>query len=142
MFLVKGLVITFHLNFLVVSGFCFVQIKSILLELLLLLRKFFVVVVVVLDGVVAAAVIIIIIIIVVIVVIVVVDAIAAVVLVAVVVAEVRTDRGGSACGGHWQHCFRTESVVGLVGFTSMFSRFGLITLPSGGSRICFCDTIR
>uniref|UniRef100_A0A2M3ZM19 Secreted peptide n=1 Tax=Anopheles braziliensis TaxID=58242 RepID=A0A2M3ZM19_9DIPT len=48
----------------------------------------------------------------------------------------------TACGGHWQHCFRTESVVGLVGFTSMFSRFGRMTLPSGGSRICFCDTIR
>lgn len=68
-----------------------------------------------------------------------------VVVAVVVVAEVvvRTDRVVvSACGGHWQHCFRTESVVGLVGFTSMFSRFGLITLPSGGSRICFCDTIR
>lgn len=102
------------------------------------MRKFFitvaVAVVVSIDG--FAAIIIIIIIIVVIVV---------VVEVAVVVAEevVRTDRVVvSACGGHWQHCFRTESVVGLVGFTSMFSRFGLITLPSGGSRICFCDTIR
>lgn len=65
--------------------------------------------------------------------------------VAGVLAEVvvRTDRVVSACGGHWQHCFRTESVVGLVGFTSMFSSVpGLITLPSGGSRICFCDTIR
>lgn len=72
---------------------------------------------------------------------VVVDAVAVVVLV-VVVAELKTDRVVSACGGHWQHCFRTESVAGLVGFTSMFSRFGLITLPSGGSRICFCDTIR
>lgn len=105
------------------------------------MRKIFftvaVVVVVSIDG--FAAIIIIIIIIVVIVVVVV------VVEVAVVVAEevVRTDRVVvSACGGHWQHCFRTESVVGLVGFTSMFSRFGLITLPSGGSRICFCDTIR
>lgn len=103
------------------------------------MRKFFitvaVAVVVSIDG--FAAIIIIIIIIVVIVVV--------VVEVAVVVAEevVRTDRVVvSACGGHWQHCFRTESVVGLVGFTSMFSRFGLITLPSGGSRICFCDTIR
>lgn len=102
------------------------------------MRKFFitvavdVVVVVSIDG--FAAIIIIIIIIVVI-----------VVVVVAVVAEVvvRTDRVVvSACGGHWQHCFRTESVVGLVGFTSMFSRFGLITLPSGGSRICFCDTIR
>lgn len=106
------------------------------------MRKFFitvaVAVVVSIDG--FAAIIIIIIIIVVIVVVVVV-----VVEVAVVVAEevVRTDRVVvSACGGHWQHCFRTESVAGLVGFTSMFSRFGLITLPSGGSRICFCDTIR
>lgn len=103
------------------------------------MRKFFitvaVAVVVSIDG--FAAIIIIIIIIVVIVVV--------VVEVAVVVAEVvvRTDRVVvSACCGHWQHCFRTESVVGLVGFTSMFSRFGLITLPSGGSRICFCDTIR
>lgn len=103
------------------------------------MRKFFitvaVAVVVSIDG--FAAIIIIIIIIVVIVVV--------VVEVAVVVAEVvvRTDRVVvSACGGHWQHCFRTESVVGLVGFTSMFSRFGLITLPSGGSRICFWDTIR
>lgn len=103
------------------------------------MRKFFitvavdvVVVVISIDG--FAAIIIIIIIIVVI-----------VVVVVAVVAEVvvRTDRVVvSACGGHWQHCFRTESVVGLVGFTSMFSRFGLITLPSGGSRICFCDTIR
>lgn len=82
-----------------------------------------------------------IIIVVIVVVIIVVDAVAVVVLV-VVVAELKTDRGVSACGGHWQHCFRTESVAGLVGFTSMFSRFGLITLPSGGSRICFCDTIR
>lgn len=78
----------------------------------------------------------------VVVVVVVVDAIAVLVLVVVVVAELKTDRVDSACGGHWQHCFRTESVAGLVGFTSMFSRFGLITLPSGGSRICFCDTIR
>lgn len=78
---------------------------------------------------------------VIVVVVIVVDAVAVVVLV-VVVAELKTDRGVSACGGHWQHCFRTESVAGLVGFTSMFSRFGLITLPSGGSRICFCDTIR
>lgn len=103
------------------------------------MRKFFitvavdvvVVVVVSIDG--FAAIIIIIIIVVI------------VVVVVAVVAEVvvRTDRVVvSACGGHWQHCFRTESVVGLVGFTSMFSRFGLITLPSGGSRICFCDTIR
>lgn len=83
----------------------------------------------------------IIIIVVIVVVVIVVDAVAVVVLV-VVVAELKTDRGVSACGGHWQHCFRTESVAGLVGFTSMFSRFGLITLPSGGSRICFCDTIR
>lgn len=83
----------------------------------------------------------IIIIVVIIVVVIVVDAVAVVVLV-VVVAELKTDPGVSACGGHWQHCFRTESVAGLVGFTSMFSRFGLITLPSGGSRICFCDTIR
>lgn len=82
-----------------------------------------------------------IIIVVIVVVVIVVDAVAVVVLV-VVVAELKTDRGFSACGGHWQHCFRTESVAGLVGFTSMFSRFGLITLPSGGSRICFCDTIR
>lgn len=82
-----------------------------------------------------------IIIVVIVVVVIVVDAVAVVVLV-VVVAELKTDRGVSACGGHWQHCFRTESVAGLVGFTSMFSRFGLITLPSGGSRICFCDTIR
>lgn len=78
----------------------------------------------------------------VVVVVVVVDAIAVLVLVVVVVAELKTDRVDSACGGHWQHCFRTESVAGLVGFTSMFSRFGLITLPSGGSRICFCETIR
>lgn len=80
----------------------------------------------------------------VVVVVVVVDAIAVLVLVVVVVvvAELKTDRVDSACGGHWQHCFRTESVAGLVGFTSMFSKFGLITLPSGGSRICFCDTIR
>lgn len=109
----------------------YVQIKSILLELLLLLRKFFftvAVVVVAADSIDVFAVIIIIIIV--------------IVVVVVVVAEVRTDRVVSACGGHWQHCFRTESVVGLVGFTSMFSRFGLITLPSGGSRICFCDTIR
>lgn len=113
----------------------FVQIKSILPELLLLSRKFFLAVVSV--DVFAAAVIIIVVIVVVVVV---VDAVAVVVL--VVVAEVRTDRAVSACGGHWQHCFRTESVAGLVGFTSMFSRFGLITLPSGGSRICFCDTIR
>lgn len=84
-----------------------------------------------------------IIIVVIVVVVIVVDAVAVVVLVVVVVvAELKTDRGVSACGGHWQHCFRTESVAGLVGFTSMFSRFGLITLPSGGSRICFCDTIR
>lgn len=82
-----------------------------------------------------------IIIVVIVVAVIVVDAVAVVVLV-VVVAELKTDRGVSACGGHWQHCFRTESVAGLVGFTSMFSRFGLITLPSGGSRICFCDTIR
>lgn len=105
------------------------------------MRKIFitVAVVVVLDSVdVFAAIIIIIIIIVVIVVV-------FEVAVAGVVAEVvvRTDRVVSACGGHWQHCFRTESVVGLVGFTSMFSSVpGLITLPSGGSRICFCDTIR
>lgn len=102
------------------------------------MRKFFITVAVVVDVFFSiegfAAIIIIIIIIVVIVVV-------AVVVVAEVV--VRTDRVVvSACGGHWQHCFRTESVVGLVGFTSMFSRFGLITLPSGGSRICFCDTIR
>lgn len=105
------------------------------------MRKFFITVavvfVVVLDSIDVFAAIIIIIIIVVIVV---------VFEVAVgVVAEVvvRTDRVVSACGGHWQHCFRTESVVGLVGFTSMFSSVpGLITLPSGGSRICFCDTIR
>lgn len=105
------------------------------------MRKIFVTVaVVVLDSIdVFAAIIIIIIIIVVIVV------VFEVAVVAVVVAEVvvRTDRVVSACGGHWQHCFRTESVVGLVGFTSMFSSVpGLITLPSGGSRICFCDTIR
>lgn len=93
------------------------------------------------DDAVDAAVIIIVVIVVVVVV-VVVDAVAVVVLVVVVVAELKTDRVVSACGGHWQHCFRTESVAGLVGFTSMFSRFGLITLPSGGSRICFCDTIR
>lgn len=94
------------------------------------------------DDAVDAAVIIIVVIVVVEVV-VVVDAVAVVVLVVVVVvAELKTDRVVSACGGHWQHCFRTESVAGLVGFTSMFSRFGLITLPSGGSRICFCDTIR
>lgn len=105
------------------------------------MRKIFitVAVVVVLDSVdVFAAIIIIIIIILVIVVV-------FEVAVAGVVAEVvvRTDRVVSACGGHWQHCFRTESVVGLVGFTSMFSSVpGLITLPSGGSRICFCDTIR
>lgn len=91
------------------------------------------------DAVAAAAVIIIVVIDVIVVV---VDAIAVVVLGFVVVAELKTDRVVSACGGHWQHCFRTESVAGLVGFTSMFSRFGLITLPSGGSRICFCDTIR
>lgn len=114
--------------------FFFVQIKSILPELLLLSRKFFFAVVSV--DVFAAAVIIIVVIVVVVVV---VDAVAVVVL---VVAEVRTDRVVSACGGHWQHCFRTESVAGLVGLTSIFSRFGLITLPSGGSRICFCDTIR
>lgn len=78
----------------------------------------------------------------VIIIVVIVDAVEVVVLVVVVVAELKTDRVASACGGHWQHCFRTESVAGLVGFTSMFSRFGLITLPSGGSRICFCDTIR
>lgn len=114
-----------------------VQIKSVLPGVLLLLsrKSFFDVV----DDAVAAAVIII----VVIVVVVVVDAIAVVVLAVVaVVAELRTDCVVSTCGGHWQHCFRTESVAGLVGFTSMFSRFGLITLPSGGSRICFCDTIR
>lgn len=105
------------------------------------MRKIFITeaVVVVLDSIdVFAAIIIIIIIIVVIVVV-------FEVAVAGVVAEVvvRTDRVVSACGGHWQHCFRTESVVGLVGFTSMFSSVpGLITLPSGGSRICFCDTIR
>lgn len=106
------------------------------------MRKFFItvaVVVVVLDSIdVFAAIIIIIIIIVVIVVV-------FEVAVAGVLAEVvvRTDRVVTACGGHWQHCFRTESVVGLVGFTSMFSSVpGLITLPSGGSRICFCDTIR
>lgn len=87
------------------------------------------------DVAVAAAVIIIVVIVVV------VDAVSVVVLV-VVVAELKIDRIVSACGGHWQHCFRTESVAGLVGFTSIFSRFGLITLPSGGSRICFCDTIR
>lgn len=116
----------------------FVQIKSILPELLLLLRKFFFLDVISVDVFAAAVIIIIVIVLVV-----VVDAVAVVVLVAVVlVAEVRTDRFVSACGGHWQHCFRTESVAGLVGFTSMFSRFGLITLPSGGSRICFCDTIR
>lgn len=106
------------------------------------MRKFFITVavaVVVLDSIDVFAAIIIIIIIVVIVVV-------FEVAVAGVVAEVvvvRTDRVVSACGGHWQHCFRTESVVGLVGFTSMFSSVpGLITLPSGGSRICFCDTIR
>lgn len=134
-----------HLILILLHGFFFsfprfAQIKSILLELLLLLRKFFFTVVAgfaSIDG--FAAIIIIIIIIVVIVVVVFV----VVVVFAVIAAEVRTDRVGvSACGGHWQHCFRTESVVGLVGFTSMFSRFGLITLPSGGSRICFCDTIR
>lgn len=102
------------------------------------MRKIFVTVaVVVLDSIdVFAAIIIIIVVIVV---------VFEVAVVAVVVAEVvvRTDRVVSACGGHWQHCFRTESVVGLVGFTSMFSSVpGLITLPSGGSRICFCDTIR
>lgn len=111
-----------------------VQIKSVLPGLLLLSRKSFFDVV---DDAVTAAVIIIVVIVVV-----VVDAIAVVVLAVVVVAELRTDRVVSTCGGHWQHCFRTESVAGLVGFTSMFSRFGLITLPSGGSRICFCDTIR
>lgn len=104
------------------------------------MRKIFVTVaVVVLDSIDVFAAIIIIIIIVVIVV------VFEVAVVAVVVAEVvvRTDRVVSACDGHWQHCFRTESVVGLVGFTSMFSSVpGLITLPSGGSRICFCDTIR
>lgn len=103
------------------------------------MRKIFVTVAVVLDSIDVFAAIIIIIIIVVIVV------VFEVAVVAVVVAEVvvRTDRVVSACGGHWQHCFRTESVVGLVGFTSMFSSVpGLITLPSGGSRICFCDTIR
>lgn len=104
------------------------------------MRKIFVTVaVVVLDSIDVFAAIIIIIIIVVIVV------VFEVAVVAVVVAEVvvRIDRVVSACGGHWQHCFRTESVVGLVGFTSMFSSVpGLITLPSGGSRICFCDTIR
>lgn len=104
------------------------------------MRKIFVTVaVVVLDSIDVFAAIIIIIIIVVIVV------VFEVAVVAVVVAEVvvRTDRVVSACGGHWQHCFRTESVVGLVGFTSIFSSVpGLITLPSGGSRICFCDTIR
>lgn len=108
------------------------QIKSILPELLLLLKKSFS-----LDIDLFTATVIIIVVIVVVVL--VVDAVAVAVL---VVAEVRTDRAVSACGGHWQHCFRTESVAGLVGFTSMFSRFGLITLPSGGSRICFCDTIR
>lgn len=92
------------------------------------------------DAVAAAAMKTVVIVVVVVVVEIVVDAIA--VLVLVVVAELKTDRVVSACGGHWQHCFRTESVAGLVGFTSMFSRFGLITLPSGGSRICFCDTIR
>lgn len=102
------------------------------------MRKFFFLDVISVDVFAAAVIIIIVIVLVV-----VVDAVAVVVLVAVVlVAEVRTDRFVSACGGHWQHCFRTESVAGLVGFTSMFSRFGLITLPSGGSRICFCDTIR
>lgn len=109
-----------------------VQIKSILPKLLLLLRK------ILLDVAIAAVIIIVVI---VVVVVVVVDAVAVEVLV-VVVAELKIDRVVSACGGHWQHCFRTESVAGLVGFTSMFSRFGLITLPSGGSRICFCDTIR
>lgn len=104
------------------------------------MRKSFFDDVVVEDAVAAAAMITVVIVVVVVVVVVVVDAIA--VLVLVVVAELKTDRGVSACGGHWQHCFRTESVAGLVGFTSMFSRFGLITLPSGGSRICFCDTIR
>lgn len=106
------------------------------------MRKSFFDDVVVEDAVAAAAMITVVI--VVVVVVVVVDAIAVLVLVVVVVvvAELKTDRVDSACGGHWQHCFRTESVAGLVGFTSMFSRFGLITLPSGGSRICFCDTIR
>lgn len=105
------------------------------------MRKSFFDVVVVEDAVAAAAMKTIVIVVVVLVVVeVVVDAIA--VLVLVVVAELKIDRDVSACGGHWQHCFRTESVDGLVGFTSMFSRFGLITLPSGGSRICFCDTIR
>lgn len=104
------------------------------------MRKSFFDDVVVEDAVAAAAMITVVI---VVVVVVVVDAIAVLVLVVVVVvAELKTDRVDSACGGHWQHCFRTESVAGLVGFTSMFSRFGLITLPSGGSRICFCDTIR
>lgn len=102
-------------------------------------KSFFDDVVVVEDAGAAAAMITVVI---VVVVVVVVDAIAVLVLVVVVVAELKTDRVDSACGGHWQHCFRTESVAGLVGFTSMFSRFGLITLPSGGSRICFCDTIR
>lgn len=42
---------------------------------------------------------------------------------------------------HWQHCFLTSDVT--VGFTSIGSTFvGRITSPSGGSRICFCETIR
>lgn len=42
---------------------------------------------------------------------------------------------------YWQHWRRTLSA--WVGFTSMGStRSGRITSPSGGSRICFCDTIR
>lgn len=41
---------------------------------------------------------------------------------------------------HWQHCLRTDSAD--TGFTSIGSTVGRITSPSGGSRICFCDTIR
>lgn len=42
---------------------------------------------------------------------------------------------------HWQHCFRTSDET--VGFTSIGSTLdGRITSPSGGSRICFCETIR
>lgn len=45
-------------------------------------------------------------------------------------------------GGHWQHCLRTESAE-TVGFTSIGSTLvGRITSPSGGSLICFWDTIR
>lgn len=42
---------------------------------------------------------------------------------------------------HWQHCLRIPSAF-IVGLTSICSTFcGRIVSPSGGSRICFCDTI-